>query len=96
MLCTCCSNGKNNQSFEPEESQIEEIGKLKEYIYRNSGRNINNYKAILILDEKGCITCNARFSELLKNFINNKETFIIINSSGTRVDISPQSGGAER
>ena len=50
--------------------------------------NALNYNNIYILTEKNCLFCNNKFSELLKNKINDKSNLIIVNAQGNVIDIS--------
>jgi len=46
-------------------------------------------KAILVIGEGGCITCNKMFSDLVSQSLQNDSLFSIITASGVRTDISP-------
>ena len=49
---------------------------------------LKNINTVFILSEFGCYGCNETFSRLIKSQINRKNAFIIINASGSNIDIS--------
>ena len=48
----------------------------------------NDIKRVFILTEEHCNSCNRNFAKLIENYLNDKESILIINAKGTQVDIS--------
>ena len=62
--------------------------KLIETIVRDSLGYKDNYKSIIVFQEKGCINCQYKTLEFIKQNQNNKEYLFIIQSNGELVDLS--------
>jgi len=51
--------------------------------------NINDYKSIVVINEKGtCLNCNNKFAKTMEQYINKDSVVFIISTTGTLVDIS--------
>lgn len=51
--------------------------------------DINTLKAVIILADGECPTCNIRFSRAIYKYLNQKDILFFLNSRGTTFDISP-------
>lgn len=47
-----------------------------------------NTTSILLLDEIGCLSCIESYANLIANYVNYKNTVIVITATGARLDIS--------
>lgn len=62
--------------------------KLIETIVRDSLGYKDNYKSIIVFQEKGCINCQYKTLEFIKQNQNNKDYLFIIQSNDELVDLS--------
>lgn len=73
----------------PRSKENDKLQVLHEYFEDN---NIHAFsertESVLVLSEEGCITCNKSYALLLEKLVNSPKCVIVINASGTRLDIS--------
>jgi len=61
--------------------------KLTEY-FNKYNISLDSLKAIFVLDEVGCVTCNKSFSNLITYRLDNPKIKLILISRGSLIDIS--------
>ena len=61
--------------------------KLKDFVSQSS-YDYNSLKAVLILSEKGCPTCNRSFSIFIQDYLENEKNLCVISAKGNNFDIS--------
>jgi hypothetical protein len=78
LLCTCATQ---------QGTEYKKIDKYLRTHFKQYDPKANN--CVFLLSEYGCIPCVKEFAELIKDYRNKPNTYIIICASGTFVDISP-------
>lgn len=72
---------KNNQKEDSVYNKLESFLAKKNFV-------IKDYNTILVLSNKGCLTCNKNFAILQEDFINRDSSLIIVSAQGSMIDIS--------
>ncbi len=49
----------------------------------------NNTKAVIVVDDNSCLSCNQAFAGIITKFIGRKDVAFIVSANPNKVDISP-------
>lgn len=84
VLLSCGDKSATDGTETVPETKFDKVNK-----FIASCKDGKKYRAVLVLSENNCPSCNRSYSKMLTSMLNNPSALIVVSASGTQIDISP-------